>query len=102
MLPESIYVHANLKMPSSMSSCGVVPKKSPNSHPPFSLSFSCTKTTFRPAWTHQPSGQWMVVACDLRSSILPDGHEDCDEATVMFRRVRMLLPMLSMLHPTCA
>ena len=75
MLPESIYVHANLKMPSSMSSCGVVPKKSPNSHPPFSLSFSCTKTTFRPAWTHQPSGQWMVVA-SARSSILPDGHED--------------------------
>ena len=48
--------------------------------------------------THQPSGQWMVVA-SARSSILPDGHEDSDEATEMFRRVSV--PELKMLHPAC-
>eukprot|EP00964_Phaeocystis_antarctica_P055728 scaffold32801_cov66-Phaeocystis_antarctica.AAC.2 len=36
---------------------------------------------------HQPSGQWMTVPLP-RSSILPDGHEDSDEATDTFRRVR--------------
>ena len=40
--------------------------------------------------THQPSGQWMVVAA-ARSSMLPDGHEDSDEATEMFRRVSVPL-----------
>ena len=39
--------------------------------------------------THQPSGQWMVVSSP-RLSILPDGHEDSDEATEMFRRVRVV------------
>ena len=40
--------------------------------------------------THQPSGQYMVVLIPSdRSSILPDGHEDSDEATEMFRRVRV-------------
>ena len=37
--------------------------------------------------THQPCGQWMTVSFP-RSSILPDGHEDSDEATDRFRRVR--------------
>ena len=35
----------------------------------------------------------MVVASD-RTSILPDGHNDLEEATEMFRRVRVL-PELS-------
>ena len=39
--------------------------------------------------THKPSGQWMTASL-LRSSILPDGHEDSDEATEKFRRVREL------------
>ena len=47
--------------------------------------------------THQPSGQWMVVD-SARLSILRDGHEDSDEATEMFRKVRV--PVLSILHPT--
>ena len=37
--------------------------------------------------THKPSGQWMTVSFP-RSSILPDGHEDSDEATDRFRRLR--------------
>ena len=37
--------------------------------------------------THTPSGQWMTVSFP-RSSILPDGHEDEDEAKDVFRRVR--------------
>ena len=36
---------------------------------------------------HKPRGQWMVVSTP-RSSILLDRHEDLDEATEMFRRVR--------------
>ena len=36
--------------------------------------------------THKPIRQWMVVA-SARSSMLPDGHEDSDEATEIFRRV---------------
>ncbi len=48
--------------------------------------------------THKPSGQWIVVPF-TRLSILPDGHEDSDEATEMFRRVSV--PELKMLHPAC-
>ena len=47
--------------------------------------------------THEPSGQLMVVD-GPRTSIAPDGHEDSDEATEMFRRVTV--PVLSILHPT--
>ena len=38
--------------------------------------------------THRPNGQWMSVSF-ARLSILPDGHEDSDEATERFRRVRV-------------
>ena len=49
--------------------------------------------------THKPSGQWMTVLYP-RSSILLDGHEDSDEATDTFRRVRKLvLPMLRISQP---
>ena len=37
--------------------------------------------------THKPSGQWMTVS-PPRLSILLDGHENSDEATDTFRRVR--------------
>ena len=37
--------------------------------------------------THQPSGQWMTVSFP-KTSIVPDGHEDSDEANDVFRRVR--------------
>ena len=37
--------------------------------------------------THKPSGQWMTVLLP-RWSILPDGHEDSDEATDTFLRVK--------------
>ena len=37
---------------------------------------------------HRPSGQWMTVSLP-RLSILPDGHEDLDEAIDKFRRVRV-------------
>ena len=48
---------------------------------------------------HRPSGQWMIVSCP-RTSILLDGHEDSDEATDTFRRVRKLvLPMLRISQP---
>ena len=50
---------------------------------------------------HKPSGQWMVVP-PARTSILPDGHEDSDEATEMFRMVRVAEGKLMMLHPACA
>ena len=43
--------------------------------------------------THKPSGQWMTVSL-LRSSILPDGHEDSNEAIYTFRRVRELVSVL--------
>ena len=36
---------------------------------------------------HKPSGQWMVVPTP-RLSILLDGHEDLDEATDTFSRVK--------------
>ena len=36
---------------------------------------------------HRPSGQWMVVSFP-RLSILPDGHEDSDEAKDTFRSIR--------------
>ena len=36
---------------------------------------------------HQPSGQWMTVFVP-RSSILLDRHDDDEEATERFRRVR--------------
>ena len=39
--------------------------------------------------THKPSGQWMTVSV-ARVSILPDVHEDSDEAKDVFRRVRWL------------
>ena len=39
---------------------------------------------------HRPSGQWMTVSVP-RSSILPDGHEDSDEANETFRRVVLLV-----------
>ena len=39
--------------------------------------------------THKPSGQWMTVSVP-RLSILPDVHEDSDEAKDVFRRVRWL------------
>ena len=49
--------------------------------------------------THKPSGQWMTPSFP-RSSILLDGHEDSDEATDTFRRVRKLvLPMLRISQP---
>ena len=37
---------------------------------------------------HRPSGQWMLVFFP-RLSILPDGHEDDEEATEKFRRMRV-------------
>ena len=40
---------------------------------------------------HRPSGQSVTVSVP-RFSILPDGHEDSDEAKDVFRRVRE--PML--------
>ena len=36
---------------------------------------------------HRPSGQWMVVSFP-KLSILPDGHEDSDEAKDTFRSIR--------------
>ena len=48
--------------------------------------------------THKPSGQWMTVSIP-RSSILPDGHADSDEATDTFRRVKELLTQLKMSQP---
>ena len=43
--------------------------------------------------THKPSGQWKVVSGPT-SSILPDGHEDSNEAIYTFRRVRELVSVL--------
>ena len=37
--------------------------------------------------THKPRGQWMTVSSP-KTSIVPDGHEDSDEAKDVFRRVR--------------
>ena len=39
--------------------------------------------------THQPSGQWIVVSSSRSSMLVPFGHEDSDEATDIFRRVRV-------------
>ena len=43
---------------------------------------------------HKPSGQWMTV-CIPRLSILLDGHDDDEEATEKFRRLRV--PTLNLL-----
>ena len=42
---------------------------------------------------HRPSGQWMTVSVP-RSSILPDGHDNSDEANETFRRVGKLLVLV--------
>ena len=43
---------------------------------------------------HKPSGQWMKVFSPRSSMLVPDGHEDSDEAIDTFRRVRVLSSLL--------
>ena len=44
--------------------------------------------------THKPSGQWNTAYFASSSMLVPDGHDDDDEATERFRRVRVALVVL--------
>ena len=48
---------------------------------------------------HKPSGQWMKVSFPKSSMLVPGGHKDEDEATEIFRSVRLEVPVLLISHP---